>query len=57
MNNISISGMGIFSFDYLSEGQEIILRSTLPGSHIVYAVRWCSKLADDFYTVGLRMVE
>lgn len=57
VTNISLSGTGIYSFDHLSEGQEIVVKSTLPGSHVAYAVRWSNKLADDFYIVGLRMVE
>ncbi len=57
VNNISMSGMGMYSFVPLSEGEEIIVKSTLPGKHIEYAVRWSAQLAEDFYEVGLKMIE
>jgi hypothetical protein len=57
VNNISMSGLGIYSFESLSEGQEIIVKSLLPGRHIVYTIRWCRELAEGFYEAGLRMVE
>ena len=57
VNNISMSGIGMFSFQPLSEGQEIIVKSSLPGKHIAYAVRWSKKLVEDFYEVGLKMIE
>ena len=57
VNNISMSGIGMFSFQPLSEGQEIVVKSILPGKHIAYAVRWSRQLEEDFYEAGLRMIE
>jgi hypothetical protein len=57
VNNISISGMGMYSFSPLNKEQVIIMKSLLPGKHIEYAVKWCRQLVEDFYEVGLRMIE
>lgn len=57
VNNISQSGMGIYSFDSLSEGQEIVVASTLPNAHNEYTVRWSRKLMDDFFMAGLRSAD
>lgn len=55
--NISLSGMGMYASKPLMEGQEIVVRSYLPGSHLFYTVRWTENLMDDFYMVGLKMEE
>lgn len=57
VNNISMSGIGMFSFQPLSEGQQIIVKSILPGKHIAYLVRWSRQLVEDFYEVGLKTIE
>jgi hypothetical protein len=55
--NISMSGLGIYLFEPLSTGQEIVLKSLLPGRHVVYTICWCKQIADGFYQAGMRMVE
>lgn len=55
--NISKSGLGIFSYVPLNEGQEIIFKSSLPVRRSEYTVRWSEKLLEDFFTVGLRIME
>jgi len=57
VNNISTSGIGMYSFQPLSEGQEIMVKSLLPGKHTAYTVRWSRQLAEDFFEVGLKMIE
>jgi hypothetical protein len=56
VSNISVSGLGMYSFSPLNVGQVIIVKSLLPGRHIEYGVRWCRELVADFYEVGLKMV-
>ncbi|MCL5022616.1 MAG: PilZ domain-containing protein [Nitrospirae bacterium] len=55
--NISLSGMGMFCYNPLSEGQEIIVRNISPRSHFCYQVQWSQKLGEDFFLVGLKMKE
>lgn len=57
VSNISMSGLGMYSFSQLNVGQVIIVQSLLPGRHIEYGVRWCRELVADFFEVGLRMTE
>jgi hypothetical protein len=57
VNDISMSGMGIYSFVPLSEGQVITVKNVLPGDHIRYVVRWSMQIVDDFYEAGLKMVQ
>jgi hypothetical protein len=57
VSNISMSGLGMYSFSPLNVGQVIIVKSLLPGRHIEYGVRWCRELVADFYEVGLKMVD
>jgi hypothetical protein len=52
--NVSKSGLGIFSFVPLIEGQEIsIMKEVPPATHAEYTVRWSKKLVEDFFMVGL----
>jgi hypothetical protein len=55
--NISRSGLGIFSYAPLNEGQEMIVRSTLPVPQFAYTVSWSKMIIEDFFTVGLRVIE
>jgi len=52
--NVSKSGLGIFSFIPLQEGQKIaIMKEIPPATHPEYTVRWSKKLVEDFFMVGL----
>ena len=52
--NVSKSGLGIFSFVPLTEGQEIALLEEIPpATHQEYTVRWSKKLIENFFMVGL----
>lgn len=52
--NISNSGLGMYSYVPLSEGQEITIVSAFPSNHRTYTVRWVNKLLEDFFMVGLQ---
>ena len=52
--NVSKSGLGIFSYAPLYEGQEIIVKGGLPNTRVEYAVRWSSELMENFFRAGLR---
>ena len=52
--NISDSGLGLYSYIPLSEGQEIRILSAFPGRDRTYSVRWVIKLLEDFFIVGLQ---
>jgi hypothetical protein len=52
--NISNSGLSIYSYVPLNEGQEITIRSAFPSNYRTYTVRWVNKLLDDFFMVGLK---
>lgn len=55
--NISRSGLGIFSYAPLNEGHEIIVRSTLPVAQFAYTIRWSKMIMEDFFIVGLMVIE
>ena len=52
--NLSNSGLCIYSYVPLREGQEIIIRNAYPVKNRIYVVRWTIKLLDDFFAVGLK---
>jgi len=55
--NLSDSGMNIFSYVPLSEGQEITIISPLHIQHKEFIVQWTRKYLDDFYMVGLETTQ
>lgn len=57
-NNISASGLCMFTMDLLSEGQVIYFpRSFRLGNHTSAVVRWVKKVSDRMYTAGLMFQE
>jgi len=56
ITNISKSGLCLYIFHPLTEGQKIIIKSTLPVSHQTADVRWIKKVDNDFYKAGLIFV-
>jgi c-di-GMP-binding flagellar brake protein YcgR len=51
--NISKTGLCLYVFDSLGEGQKMVIRSTLPVPLKTVSVRWTKKIEDNFYKVGL----
>ena len=51
--NISKSGLCLYIFEFLNEGQEIIIKSTLPIPFQRVTARWVKEIDDSFYAVGL----
>jgi c-di-GMP-binding flagellar brake protein YcgR len=51
--NISKTGLCLYIFNPLGEGQEMIIRSSLPVPFKALSVRWIKKMEDNFYKVGL----
>ena len=55
--NISSSGLCIYSFVPLSEGQKITIMDDLPTKHRNFTVRWSNKWLEDFFVAGLEAIE
>jgi c-di-GMP-binding flagellar brake protein YcgR len=55
--DISESGMCLYTFKPISEGQNIIIKSALPVPYHRANVRWVKKYSDDLYKVGLMFIE
>jgi hypothetical protein len=51
--NISRTGLCLYIFTALREGQEMIIGSPLPVPFKTASVRWIKKMEDNFYKVGL----
>jgi len=51
--NISDSGMGLFVFNPLHEGQEITIKSDDKSLNKRGSVRWCHEMGDNIYKVGI----
>jgi len=51
--NISNSGLCLYSYVPLREGQEITIKGAFRAGHRTYTVRWVNKLLEDFFMVGL----
>ncbi len=54
--NISESGMCIYTFDRLAEGETIEINKRLPVACKKATVKWVKAYSGDFYKVGLRFV-
>jgi len=54
--NISDSGMCMYTYRRLYEGDDIKINNALPIPHQRATVRWTKRYADDFYKVGLEFV-
>jgi hypothetical protein len=55
--DISESGMSLYTFKPLSEGQGIIVKSALPVPYQKAIVRWVKRYSEDLYRVGLMFIE
>ena len=51
--NISDSGMGLFVFSPLHEGQEIIIKSDETSLNRKGNVRWCHEMGENIFKIGL----
>ena len=51
--NISDSGLSIYAFSPLSEGQRIIITSILPVNQQSATIRWVKKEDESMYKIGL----
>ncbi|MGE5894362.1 MAG: hypothetical protein ACM34I_09935 [bacterium] len=57
-NNISASGLCMFTMDHISEGQVIYFpKSFRLGNHTSAVVRWVKKISDTLYSAGLMFQE
>ena len=54
--NISDSGMGLFVFNPLHEGQEIAIKSDEKSLDRQGIVRRCQEMGEDIYKVGLEFI-
>jgi c-di-GMP-binding flagellar brake protein YcgR len=51
--NISKTGLCLYVFTSLGEGQKMVIKSTLPVPLKTVSVRWTKKIEDNFYKIGL----
>ena len=51
--NISKTGLCLYIFNPLGEGQKMVFKSTLPVPFRTASVRWIKKIEDNFYKIGL----
>ena len=54
--NISESGIGLYTFTPIYEGQTIKVETTLPVPYQKATVMWVQKRAEDLYRVGLKFI-
>ncbi|HUI67388.1 MAG TPA: PilZ domain-containing protein [Nitrospirota bacterium] len=52
--DISDTGLGLYLFDPLPEGQTIIIQNALPAGGRAATICWIKKEREDFYKSGLR---
>jgi c-di-GMP-binding flagellar brake protein YcgR len=52
--DISDTGLGLYLFDNLPEGQTIIIQNALPAGGRAATVCWIKKESEDLYKAGLR---
>lgn len=55
--NISDSGMCIYAFDRLKEGDTIEIVKDTPVPNQKATVRWVKECCEDFYKIGITFVE
>ena len=55
--NISNSGIRIYLGHELCEGQGIVVRDRLPNGCQRYKVQWSNKLSENFFEVGLKVMQ
>jgi c-di-GMP-binding flagellar brake protein YcgR len=54
--NISSTGLGLYMFELLPEGQEIIIKTGLPVDRQAAKVRWIKQQNSSFYFTGLKFI-
>lgn len=54
--NLNSTGLGMYIFDLLPNGQLITIKTTLPVDSRTAAICWTRKEDDDFYRTGLKFV-
>jgi hypothetical protein len=55
-NNLSSTGLGMYIFDPLPNGQQIIIKTALPVDSRTAAVCWTRKEDEHFYRSGLKFI-
>jgi len=55
--NISNTGVCLYIFNLIYEGQKIAIKSTLPVPHQTALVRWIKKVDADLYKAGVLFVD
>jgi c-di-GMP-binding flagellar brake protein YcgR len=55
--NISNTGVCLYIFNLLPEGQKITIKNNLPVSYRTALVRWIKKVDDDLYKAGVLFVD
>ena len=56
-SNISDSGVCIYTFKPLKEGQDILFKSNLPVQHRRATVRWVKQCNRSIYRVGVKFTD
>ena len=51
--NISQSGIGLYVFNHLAEGQQIKFTNVIRGFHKMGTVRWNKKVNESIYRIGV----
>ncbi|OGW37682.1 MAG: hypothetical protein A2010_03535 [Nitrospirae bacterium GWD2_57_9] len=54
--NISQSGLALYAFSPLAEGQEIVITSALPVDHRRAKIRWVRHEHDCMYKTGVKFI-
>jgi hypothetical protein len=55
--NLSTTGLGMYIFDLLPNGQLITIKTTLPVDSRTAAICWTRKEDDNFYRTGLKFIK
>jgi c-di-GMP-binding flagellar brake protein YcgR len=54
--NLSITGLGMYIFDLLPDGQQITIKTALPVDSRTAALCWIRKEDENFYRAGLKFL-
>ncbi len=54
--NISEAGLGLYVYNPLNRGQEIILKTDIRELNRKGNIRWCTQLGENIYKVGLMFI-
>jgi hypothetical protein len=55
--NISETGMSMYAFSRLPEGQEIVIKSGLPVDYRTATIRWIKEAHQRMYKIGLKFMK